>query len=34
MTDWYGGDSECPFVVDGAGMFYLFRNQVYGVKVA
>lgn len=30
MTDWYGGDSECPFVVERAGRFYLFRNQRYG----
>jgi hypothetical protein len=29
-TDWYGGDSECPFVVQREGLFYLFRNQVYG----
>jgi hypothetical protein len=29
-TDWYGGDSECPFVVERDGLFYLFRNQVYG----
>jgi hypothetical protein len=29
-TDWYGGDSECPFVVERKGLFYLFRNQVYG----
>jgi hypothetical protein len=32
MTDWYGGDSECPFVVEREGLFYLFRNQVYGEK--
>jgi len=31
-TDWYGGDAECPFVVECAGKFYLFRNQVYGEK--
>jgi hypothetical protein len=31
-TDWFGGDAECPFVVERAGKFYLFRNQVYGAK--
>jgi hypothetical protein len=31
-TDWYGGDSECPFVVERNGLFYLFRNQVYGER--
>lgn len=30
QTDWYGGDSECPFVVEIGGNFYLFRNQRYG----
>jgi len=30
LTDWYGGDSECPFVVQKDGLFYLFRNQRYG----
>jgi hypothetical protein len=24
------GDAECPFVVERNGLFYLFRNQVYG----
>lgn len=27
---WYGGDSECPFVLKRNGFFYLFRNQRYG----
>lgn len=27
---WYGGDAECPFVVNRDGKFYLFRNQMYG----
>lgn len=30
QSDWYGGDAECPFVVARDGLFYLFRNQVYG----
>jgi hypothetical protein len=29
-TNWFGGDAECPFVVQKDGMFYLFRNQLYG----
>ena len=29
-TDWYAGDVECPFVVELNGLYYLFRNQVYG----
>ena len=29
--NWYGGDAECPFVVHKDGLFYLFRNQLYGV---
>jgi hypothetical protein len=29
-SDWYGGDSECPFVVERNGRFIMFRNQVYG----
>lgn len=29
-TDWYGGDCECPFVVQHKGAFVLFRNQRYG----
>jgi hypothetical protein len=27
---WYGGDAECPFVVQRGKLFYLFRNQQYG----
>ncbi len=27
---WFGGDAECPFVVEKDGYFYLFRNQMYG----
>ncbi len=27
---WFGGDAECPFVVEKDGLFYLFRNQMYG----
>ncbi|QGY42559.1 hypothetical protein GM418_02490 [Maribellus comscasis] len=30
LTDWYGGDSECPFVVKYKDRYILFRNQVYG----
>jgi len=30
QTDWYGGDAECPFVLEKDGWFYLFRNQRYG----
>jgi hypothetical protein len=30
LTEWYGGDSECPFVIEKDGLFYLFRNQRYG----
>ena len=29
-SDWYGGDAECPFVLHKDGLFYLFRNQLYG----
>lgn len=29
-SNWYGGDAECPFVVERKGMFVLFRNQRYG----
>jgi beta-xylosidase len=29
-TNWFGGDAECPFVVNKDGMFHLFRNQLYG----
>ncbi|MGV8093124.1 MAG: hypothetical protein AB2L24_14800 [Mangrovibacterium sp.] len=32
MTAWYGGDCECPFVVNYDGKYILFRNQVYGEK--
>jgi hypothetical protein len=31
-TRWHGGDAECPFVVEHDGLFYLFRNQRYGVE--
>jgi hypothetical protein len=31
-TDWFGGDSECPFVVGRGELYYLFRNQRYGQK--
>ena len=27
---WFGGDSECPFVVKRDGYYILFRNQAYG----
>ncbi|MDR1718808.1 MAG: hypothetical protein LBR67_01630 [Dysgonamonadaceae bacterium] len=27
---WYGANCECPFVVHRNGLFYLFRNQLYG----
>jgi hypothetical protein len=30
QCNWYGGDAECPFVVEKDGLFYLFRNQLYG----
>jgi hypothetical protein len=30
QTPWFGGDAECPFVIERDGAFYLFRNQVYG----
>ncbi len=29
-TNWFGGDAECPFVAQKDGIFYLFRNQLYG----
>lgn len=29
-SNWWGGDAECPFVVEKNGLFYLFRNQLYG----
>lgn len=29
QSDWYGGDAECPFVVNRDGLFYFFRNQLY-----
>jgi len=31
QCNWFGGDAECPFVVQKDGLFYLFRNQLYGV---
>jgi hypothetical protein len=30
LTDWYGGDCECPYVVAREGRYCLFRNQRYG----
>lgn len=30
QDNWFGGDAECPFVVQRGGIFYLFRNQRYG----
>jgi hypothetical protein len=30
QTNWHGGDAECPFVVLRGGIYYLFRNQIYG----
>ena len=30
QTDWYGGDCECPHVVEHDGQYVLFRNQRYG----
>ena len=30
QTDWWGGDSECPFVIRIDDLFCLFRNQRYG----
>jgi hypothetical protein len=30
QNSWYGADAECPFVVQKDGVFYLFRNQLYG----
>ena len=27
---WYGGDCECPFVLNHEGHYYLFRNLLYG----
>jgi hypothetical protein len=30
QCNWYGGDAECPFVLQKGGLFYLFRNQLYG----
>lgn len=29
-SNWFGGDAECPFVINKDGQFYLFRNQRYG----
>ncbi len=31
-TDWYGGDCECPHVVERNGRYCLFRNQRYGAN--
>ncbi len=31
QCNWFGGDAECPFVVHKDGLFYLFRNQLYGL---
>lgn len=31
QTSWYGGASECPFVVKVEDQYVLFRNQNYGV---
>jgi hypothetical protein len=30
QDNWFGGDSECPFVVQRGDRFHLFRNQRYG----
>src|SRR5690606_15826700 len=30
QTQWYGGDIECPFVVNYKRTFVLFRNHKYG----
>ena len=30
LTDWFGGDAECPFVVNINDKYVLFKNQVYG----
>jgi len=30
QTGWVGGDCECPFVMEIDGLYYLFRNQLYG----
>jgi len=32
QSNWYGGDAECPFVVERDGIFHLFRNQLYGAN--
>lgn len=29
---WFGGDCECPFVVERNGVHYLFRNVLYGAS--
>jgi hypothetical protein len=31
QSNWFGGDAECPFVVQKNGLFHMFRNQLYGV---
>ena len=30
QTNWFGGDTECPFVVKTDSFYVLFRNQRYG----
>ena len=30
QSNWYGGESECPFVVKIDNKYILFRNQLYG----
>jgi hypothetical protein len=30
QTNWFGGDSECPFVIKIKDRYILFRNQLYG----
>jgi len=30
QTNWFGGDCECPFVIEMDGMYCLFRTQRYG----
>ncbi|MBP7948675.1 MAG: hypothetical protein KA004_03395 [Verrucomicrobiales bacterium] len=32
QSNWFGGDAECPFVVNRDGRFTLFRTQLYGLK--
>jgi hypothetical protein len=33
LCRWFGGDAECPFVVERNGLYYLFRNQRYGKEM-